>query len=109
MGHHSNQKQFLIGPEILYQKELAKSSYMEFPTRNQQIDNLILHQRVAHANVAINQPIDKIINWDSYSSWNKLVRHIAWIIKLKTKWVNKKRCIIRTTDFPYLSPKDLNL
>ena len=109
MGHHSNQKQFLIGTEILYQKELAKSSYMDFPTRNQQIDNLTLNQRVAHANVAINQPIDKIINWDSYSSWNKLVKHIAWIIKLKTKWVNKKRCIIRTTNFPYLLPKDLNL
>ena len=45
MGHHSNQKQFLIGPEILYQKELAKSSYMEFPTWNQQIDNLTLNQK----------------------------------------------------------------
>ena len=37
------------------------------------------------------------------------MRHIAWIIKLKTNWVNKKRCINRTTDFSYLLPKDLEL
>ena len=94
---------------MLYQKELTKSSYMESRTLNQQTDNLTLNQKVAHANVAINQPIDKIINWDSYSSWNKLVRHIALIIKLKTNWVNKKRCINRTTYFSYLLPKDLEL
>ena len=62
MGKHSNQKRFLIGPETLYQKELTKSSYMESPTRNQQTDNLTLNQKVAHANVAINQPVDKIIH-----------------------------------------------
>ena len=60
-GHHSKQKQFLIGPEILYQKDLAKSSYMEFPTRNQQIENLTLNQRVAHANVAINIPLTRLL------------------------------------------------
>ena len=91
----------------MYKKELTKRSYLNSPIRTQQTDNLTLNQRVAHANVAINQPIDKIIHWDSYSFWNKLVRHIVWIIKLKTNWVNKKRCIIRTTDFSYLSPKDL--
>ena len=31
MGNHSNQKRFLIGPEMFYQKEI-KSSYMESPT-----------------------------------------------------------------------------
>ena len=41
---------------------------MESRTRNQQTDNLTLNQKVAHENVAINQPIDKIIHWDSYSS-----------------------------------------
>ena len=82
---------------------------MESPTRNQQTENLTLNQKVAHANATINQPIDKIVHWDSYSSWNKLLRHIAWIIKLKTKWVNIKRCISRTTDFSYLPPKDLEL
>ena len=82
---------------------------MESPTRNRQTDNLTLNQKVAHANVAINQPIGKIIHWESYSSWSKLVRHIAWIIKLKTDWVNKKRCINRTTDFSYLSQNDLEL
>ena len=109
IGNHFNQKQFLIGQEILYQKELKKSSYMESPIRNEQTGNVTLNQKVAHANVAINQPIDKINHWDSYSSWNKLVRNIAWTIKLKTNWVNKNCCINRTTDFSYLFPKDLKL
>ena len=82
---------------------------MESPTCNQQTDNVALNQNAAHANIAINQPIDKIIHRDSYSSSNKLAKHIAWIIKLKTNWVNKKRCINRTTDFSYLSQNDLEL
>ena len=35
--------------------------------------------------------------------------YIALIIKLKTNWVNKKRCINRTTYFSYLLPKNLEL
>ena len=37
------------------------------------------------------------------------MRDIAWIIKLKSNWVNKKLCINRTTGFSYLPPKDLEL
>ena len=36
------------------------------------------------------------------------MRHIAWIIKLKINWVNKKRCKNRHR-FLYLLPKDLEL
>ena len=82
---------------------------MEFSTRNQETDNLTQNQKVAQANVAINQPIDKIIHGDSYSFWKKLVRHTVWIIMLKTNWVNKNGSINRTVHFSYLSPKDLEL
>ena len=32
-----------------------------------------------------------LINWSRYSSLTKLVRHIAWILKLKTIWLKWKR------------------
>ena len=99
-------KEFLIGSENSYKKDLIKSSYMESSFCNQGTDNLTLNQKIAHANVAINQPIDKIIHWDFYS---ELMKYVVWITKLKTKWVNKKRCANRTIDFSYLSLKDRKL
>ena len=32
-----------------------------------------------------------LINWSRYLSLTKLVRHIAWILKLKTNWLKWKR------------------
>ena len=87
--NHSNQNRFLIDPEILYQKELTWG-YMEPQTRNQQTDNLTLNRELAHVNVTINQPIERITHWDYSSFWNKLVRHITWIIKLKKRLLTKR-------------------
>ena len=62
-------KEFLIGSENSYKKDLIKSSYMESSFCNQGTDNLTLNQKVAHANVTINQPIEKVIHWDFHSFW----------------------------------------
>lgn len=35
------------------------------------------------------------------------MKYVVWMTKLKTKWVNKRRCINRTIDFSYLSLKDI--
>ena len=32
-----------------------------------------------------------VVKWDHYSSWNTLLRHTAWIIKLKNNWISWKR------------------
>jgi len=32
-----------------------------------------------------------LINWKYYSSWIKLTRHLAWVVKLKSFWICRKR------------------
>ena len=33
----------------------------------------------------------RTIFWEYYSSWNKIKRHLAWIVKLKANWLERKR------------------
>ena len=49
----------------------------------------------------------QIIKWDSYSSWNKLVRHVALLVKIKQNWVNSKRKSNSKVDFSRLSPDEI--
>lgn len=77
-------KEFLIGSKNSYKKDLTKSSYMESSFCNQGTNNLTLNQKLAQANVTINQPIEKITLWDFHS---ELMKYVVWMTKLKTKWV----------------------
>ena len=46
-------------------------------------------------------------NWEYYSSFTKLTRHIAWIIKLLKNWLNYKREHSSKEDFSYLKFNDI--
>jgi len=48
-----------------------------------------------------------VIKWDHYSSWLKLRRHIAWILKLKRNWLCNRRKQSRL-NFNYLLASDIN-
>ena len=45
----------------------------------------------------------QINKWDSYLSWNKLVRHVALLVKIKQNWVNSKRKSNNKVEFSRLS------
>ena len=47
------------------------------------------------------------LNWEYYSSFTKLTRHLAWIIKLFKNWLNWKRGHASKEDFNYLKFKDI--
>ena len=47
------------------------------------------------------------LNWEYYSSFTKLTRHLAWIIKLLKNWLNWKRGHASKEDFNYLKFKDI--
>ena len=49
-----------------------------------------------------------IVNWNYYSSFDKLVRHIAWILKLKYNWICSKRGARDRPDLTRLDTKDIN-
>ena len=45
--------------------------------------------------------------WECYSSFTKLIRHLAWIMKLLRNWLNWKRGHPVKEDFSYLKLKDI--
>ena len=48
-----------------------------------------------------------LINWCYYYSLSKLVRHLAWILKLKRNWIQWKRGTKKSEDFSQLSVSEL--
>ena len=45
--------------------------------------------------------------WECYSSFTKLIRHLAWIMKLLRNWLNWKRGHPVKEDFSYLKLNDI--
>ena len=47
------------------------------------------------------------INWSRYSSLTKLVRILAWILKLKTNWLKWKRGSSERVNFNFFTPSEI--
>ena len=47
------------------------------------------------------------INWGRYSSFLTLTRDVAWIIKLKTNWIKRKRGSPTRESFSFLTATEL--
>ena len=75
-------------PETIRQKNL---DLKEINVRNQFEESLEINSSlITHSSKKENCNDYQIIKWDSYSSWNKLVRHVVLLVKIKQNWVNKK-------------------
>ena len=71
-------------PQFLYKNEYV-SFESEVPTTGSESTNYI-----GHLTVYCKLPHLSFINWENYSSFFKFVKHIAYILKLKHHWINKK-------------------
>ena len=49
-----------------------------------------------------------VVKWQNYSNWTKLLRHYAWIIKLKQRWLKRKNDKLQTS-ITFLSVDDLSV
>ena len=47
------------------------------------------------------------INWSRYSSLTKLVRHLAWTLKLKTNWLKWKKGSSERINFNFFTPSEI--
>ena len=47
------------------------------------------------------------IFWEYYSSWNKIKRHVAWIVKLKANWLKWKRKEKKRENFNFVTCEEL--
>ena len=98
------QKRF-YGPETIRQTAL---DLKEINIRNQFEENSGINiSLTTHNSKTENCNSYQIIKWDSYSSWNKLVRHVALLVKIKQNWVNSKRKSNSKVDFSRLSPDEI--
>ena len=50
---------------------------------------------------------NEFINWSHYSLLTKLVRHLAWILKLKTNWLKWKRGSSERVNFNFFTPSEI--
>lgn len=46
------------------------------------------------------------IKWEDYSSFFKVLKHIACILKLKHHWMNKKKKLSEEVDFKEIAVKE---
>ena len=67
-------------------------------------------QRTALHTAELNREIPSqnvFINWSHYSSLTKLVRHLAWILKLKNNWLKWKRGSSERVNFNFFTPSEI--
>ena len=48
-----------------------------------------------------------LINWEYYLSFTELVRHLAWLLKLKSKWIKWKRGSKEKENFKFLTTTEI--
>ena len=117
----TNQSRWCNGPEFLQQdninfnklvnekKQNKSNKQPEIDTTELNINHLnneILPKEQTVKNQHMQQP--QIINWTYYSSLDKLVRHLTWILKLKSNWVKWKRGSPERENFHFLTVNELN-
>ena len=99
------QQKWFHGPETIRQrtldlKEIKKTTQfkksLEFNT-----------SLITHSSKKGNCNSYPIIKWDSYSSWNRLARPVALLVKIKQNWVSSKRKSNSKVGFSRLSPDEI--
>ena len=99
------QQKLFYGPETIHQKTF---DLKEINIRNQFEESLEVNSSaITHSSKKENCNSYQISKWDSYSSWNKLVRHVALLAKIKQNWANSKRKPNSKLEFSRLPPDDI--
>ncbi|XP_057291781.1 uncharacterized protein LOC130614338 [Hydractinia symbiolongicarpus] len=89
---------WLTGPSFLIEEEC------NWPDQNQNVIQSEEDADITNFQSTSNAIPEKtsFIKWESYSDWQKLCRHIAWIIKLKRNWLLLKKGGSEREKFDYL-------
>ena len=97
-----NNCRWFNGPKFLY-----KVNIEEYLTRN----NINLDAKVDNADMYFVkiQATELSINWHYFSNIDKIVRLLAWFLKLKHNWINWKRNKPESKNFSLLTSEVKNL
>ena len=112
----SNNQQWITGPSFLYQQtiEFEQDLITGFGS-NEIIDSPIhvnLHYPLEDTSLSERQLnyteiVTLPFNWEYCSSWDKLTRHVALIIKIKQNWLASK-CSTQKPNFKFVSVSELH-
>ena len=94
----TNKHRLIAVPAFLFQQNIDVEIDVEIEIISQDVNSqnnvhITLYSR--ETNILNQQPEKQFhcstrVNWEYYSSFNEVVRHIAWLIKLKRNWVASK-------------------
>ena len=94
----------------MVQKLYAKKTLdlKDINTRNRSDENLGINiSLTTHNSKTKNCNSYQIIKRDSYSLWNKVVRHVVLLVKIKQNWVNSKGKSNTKVHFSRSSPDEI--
>ena len=66
-----------------------------------------LNTYTSEVKLAVTNTSSLTIFWEYYSSWNKIKRHLAWIMKLKANWLKWKRKEKKRENFNFVTCEEL--
>ena len=98
---------WLTGPEFLQKKNYDQDVKLDKNSPDiiiETINTLTNDSPKFPLNVRNDKKIE--INWEYYSSFIKIIKHVAWIIKLKKHWIRRKRGQ-KGENFNYLNFTDI--
>ena len=91
---------WLLGPHFLKEDENNWPNQIDATDKEQPDD--------VNINVTnVKPPSPKFIHWENYSSWITLVRHVTWLLKLKSNWLHWKRKSKIREDFKFITVKEM--
>ena len=112
----SNNHRWITGPSFLYQQTIEfEQDLITCFGSNEIIDapiNVNLHYPLEDTSLSERQSnytqiVTLPFNWEYYSSWDKLTRHVALIIKIKRNWLASKRST-QKQNFKFVSVSELH-
>ena len=112
----SNNHRWITGPSFLYQQTIEfEQDLVTCLSSNKIIDspiNVNLHHPLEDASLSerqlsYTQIVTLPFNWEYYSSWDKLTRNVALIIKIKRNWLASKRST-QKPNFKFVNVSELH-
>ena len=100
----SNSRWF-TGPSFLL--NATSDDFSENIVSTDHIPETLIEVSVISNNLMISDINKSIFNWEYYSDLDKMIKHLAWILKLKSNWLNWDRNKKHRANLKYLTLSDI--
>ena len=94
------------GPEFTHENVITKPESCDI-FRTDKTNLNINAITKTNSDIILSTETKPLINWCYYSSLSKLVRHLAWILKLKRSWIQWKKGTEKRDYFSHLGVSEL--